>query len=98
MAHLPLTLVEAKLVTDISKSYGYALKPEQIALVVSGLLAGSMLIRIGVTEMLTFVPTIGWMIKGTVAAGAIKALGSAAIKYFEDLRKKERALASGKQS
>lgn len=92
LSHFPLTAIETKLVADISVIYGYKLQGGQVATVVASLLAGGMLIKVGVTELLTFVPTFGWVIKGGVAVAAIKALGEAVIKYFEDQRRRELSL------
>jgi molecular chaperone DnaK (HSP70)/uncharacterized protein (DUF697 family) len=83
---LALAGLEAKLVMDISKIYGYDLKPEQVGAIIGGLLAGGAVVKVAVNEALTFVPGIGWVAKGGVAAVAVKGLGELAIKYFENAR------------
>ncbi|HOU00026.1 MAG TPA: Hsp70 family protein [Anaerolineaceae bacterium] len=94
-SQMALTALEIKMVTDIARVYGFNLTKEEILTVIGGLLAGGTVVKTGVMTVAEFVPGIGWIVKGGVAAAVIAALGEAAIKYFEDKRLKAIAAAGG---
>ncbi len=77
-----LTLNQARLVLRIAAAYGQeidaARAPELLAVLGSGL--G---FRAVARELLDLVPVAGWALKGAVAYGGTRALGEAAIRYFE---------------
>lgn len=83
---LALGGLEAKMMMDISRVYGYDLSPQEVGTIIGGLLAGGAVLKLAVSEALTFLPGIGWVAKGGVAAVAVKGLGELAIKYFENSR------------
>ena len=82
-ADLPvLTLNQARLVLRIADAYGFEIDkeraPEVLAVIVSGLGFRSLARRtVGV------VPVIGWVLKGGYAYVGTRALGEAAMRYFE---------------
>jgi uncharacterized protein (DUF697 family)/actin-like ATPase involved in cell morphogenesis len=83
---LALSGIEAKMMMDISRIYGYNLSPQEVGTIIGGLLAGGAVLKMAVSEALTFVPGIGWVAKGGVAVVVVKGLGELAIKYFEKSR------------
>ncbi len=78
-----LSGIEGKLAMEIAKVYGYQFDLKEIAAIAGGILAGGTLAKVVVMEAMTFVPGIGWAVKGGVAAAAIPAMGETFIKYFE---------------
>lgn len=88
LAQIPLTGAEIKMVTDIAKIYRYLLKKEEVGAIIGGLVAGGALLRVGVSEVAGLVPGLGWVVKPAVAGVAIKALGEAAIKFFDERRQR----------
>lgn len=89
ISQIPLTGIEAKMVMDVARAYGYRLEERQLMTVVVGLLAGGTAAKIAVSEMLTFVPGVGWLLKGGVAITAAYGFGQIAIQYFEKRRRAE---------
>lgn len=81
-----LSALEIKLVLDIGKVYGYELSTKQGIALIAGVLATGTVLKVAVSEALTFVPGVGWVAKGAVAAAAVKAMGETAIRYFEKRR------------
>jgi uncharacterized protein (DUF697 family) len=80
-----LTGIEAKMVYDIGRNYGFHLSVGEAAAVVGGLLAASATLKTAATEASTFVPVLGWWVaKPSIAIAVCKAVGEAAIRYFED--------------
>lgn len=78
-----LSVTEGNLAKDIARVYGYQFEFKEIAAIAVGILAGGTLAKAVVIEAMTFVPGVGWALKGGVAAAAIPAMGEAFIKYFE---------------
>ncbi|HEB78689.1 MAG TPA: DUF697 domain-containing protein [Methylothermaceae bacterium] len=83
---IPLAALETKMTMEIAKIYGYNLNSKQVTAIVGGMLAGGAVLKVAVMEAMSFVPGVGWAIKGFVAGSAITALGEAMIKYFERRR------------
>lgn len=83
LASAGLPVLEAKLVLDISKIYGYKLDEKEALGVFGGMLASGMIVKLGAVELAGMIPGIGIVIKGGAAASFIFALGEAAIKFFE---------------
>lgn len=84
VSQIPLTYIEMQLARQIGAIYNYSLNNEELLAVIGGLLAGGTLLKMGVMEVATFVPGVGWVVKGGVAGGAIKLLGETAIRFFEE--------------
>jgi uncharacterized protein (DUF697 family) len=80
-----LTGIEAKMVYDVARIYGFHLSMEEAGLIVSGLLSASLALKAVATEASTFVPVLGWWVaKPSIAVAVCKTVGEAAIRYFED--------------
>jgi uncharacterized protein (DUF697 family) len=82
-ADLPvLTLNQIRLVLRIADAYGFEIDkerlPEVLAVIGSGF-GFRALARHGVA----LVPLVGWMLKGGIAYAGTRALGEAAVRYFE---------------
>jgi uncharacterized protein (DUF697 family) len=82
-ADLPvLTLNQVRLVLRIADAYGFEIDkerlPEVLAVVGSGL--G---FRTLARQAIGVVPVVGWAVKGAVAYAGTRALGEAAMRYFE---------------
>lgn len=80
---IALAGLEAKMIFDIARAYGHDLTLEECASIGAGIVAASGVLKGAAVELSTFVPGVGWVIKGGIAAGAAKAIGELAIKYFE---------------
>lgn len=80
---IALAGLEAKMIFDIGRVYGHNLTLEECASIAVGMVATSGVLKGAAVELSTFVPGIGWVVKGGIAAGAAKAIGELAIKYFE---------------
>jgi uncharacterized protein (DUF697 family) len=92
-ADLPvLTLNQLRLVLRIGLAHGYEIErerlPEVIAVIGSGL--G---LRAVARRLLASVPVAGWAVKGAVAYGGTRAIGEAAVRYFETRQAQERKAA-----
>lgn len=94
ISQIPLTGIETEMVMKVSGVYGYKLTQQELMMVVGGLLAGGTIAKVAVMETLTFVPGVGWMLKGGVAGGAALAFGRLAIEYFERRRQSEQGESS----
>ncbi|MDX6476558.1 MAG: hypothetical protein QOH95_2069 [Gaiellaceae bacterium] len=77
-----LTLNQARLVLRIALAYGQEIDKERALelLSVVGLGFG---LRTVARELLDLIPVAGWAVKGAVAYAGTKALGEAAVRYFE---------------
>jgi len=83
---LVLTAAEATMLANIAKVYGLRLQGAIGSLLFKAIMlkiGGSVLLK-GLSEVLTFVPVVGWLAKPAVSAAAIKGFGEAAIAYLED--------------
>jgi uncharacterized protein (DUF697 family) len=77
-----LTLNQVRLILRIADAYGFEIDrervPEVLTVVVSGLGFRSLARR-----TVGFVPVVGWVLKGAFAYVGTRALGEAAMRYFE---------------
>jgi uncharacterized protein (DUF697 family) len=77
-----LTLNQIRLVLRIALAYGQEIDRER-ALELVGVVGAGFGMRAIARELLDFVPVAGWAVKGAVAYAGTKALGEAAVRYFE---------------
>ncbi|HEX5448952.1 MAG TPA: hypothetical protein VFW85_02705 [Gaiellaceae bacterium] len=84
-----LTLNQARLVLRIGLAYGQPVDQQRLPELL-GVLGAGFGLRAVARELLDAVPVAGWALKGGVAYGGTKAIGAAAVKYFE-----ERSVRSG---
>lgn len=78
-----LVALETTMVHAISRIYGVNLDVKDAAAVVAGLeVAGSALKTIA-REAVGWVPGVGWVLRGAIAAGTIEAIGNAVIAMYE---------------
>ena len=78
-----LVALEATMVHAIGRIYGVSLDVKDAAAIVAGLeVAGSALKTIA-REAVGWVPGVGWVVRGAIAAGTIEAIGNAVIAMFE---------------
>lgn len=82
-ADLPvLTLNQLRLVLRLAAAHGQEIDRERLPEILGTLGAGFAL-RAAARELLGLVPVAGWAVKGAVAYAGTRALGEAAIRYFE---------------
>jgi uncharacterized protein (DUF697 family) len=82
-ADMPLmTLNQGKMLLQIAAAYGQPLDAERIK-ELTVVVGGGFLFRTFAREMIAFIPGLGWAIKGAVAYTGTQAMGTAAIRYFE---------------
>ena len=77
-----LTLNQARLVLRIALAYGQEIDKDR-ALELLGVVGLGFGMRTVARELLDLVPVAGWAVKGVVAYAGTKALGEAAVRYFE---------------
>jgi len=77
-----LTLNQIRLVLRIALAYGQQLD-NQRALELLGVVGAGFGMRAVARELLDFVPVAGWAVKGAIAYTGTKAVGEAAVRYFE---------------
>ena len=77
-----LTLNQLRLVLRICAAYGLEVD-NQRAPEIAATIATGLGFRTLARELVAVVPVAGWLLKGTIAYAATKALGEAAIKYCE---------------
>jgi uncharacterized protein (DUF697 family) len=77
-----LTLNQARLVLRIALAYGQEIDKER-ALELLGVVGFGFGLRAVAREALDLVPVAGWALKGAVAYAGTKAIGEAAVRYFE---------------
>ena len=77
-----LTLNQMRLVLRIALAYGQEIDRER-ALELLGVLGLGFGLRTAARELLDLVPVAGWAVKAAVAYAGTKALGEAAVRYFE---------------
>ncbi len=77
-----LTLNQLRLVMRLATAYGQPLDAERLPEVL-GVVGTGLGLRAVARGALSFVPVGGWAVKGGVAYGGTRALGEAAIRYFE---------------
>jgi uncharacterized protein (DUF697 family) len=77
-----LTLNQARLVLRIAMAYGQEIDRER-AVELLGVVGLGFGMRTVARELLDLVPVAGWAVKGAVAYAGTKAIGEAAVRYFE---------------
>jgi uncharacterized protein (DUF697 family) len=77
-----LTLNQARLVLRIALAYGQEIDRDR-AVELLGVVGLGFGMRTVARELLDLVPVAGWAVKGAVAYAGTKALGEAAVRYFE---------------
>jgi uncharacterized protein (DUF697 family) len=77
-----LTLNQIRMVLRIAQAYGEELDRERAAELVA-VVGAAFGLRAAARELLDLVPVAGWAVKGAVAYVGTKALGEAAVRYFE---------------
>lgn len=77
-----LTLNQGRLVLRIALAYGQEIDRERV-LELLGVVGWGFGLRTVARELLDLVPIAGWAIKGAVAYAGTRALGEAAVRYFE---------------
>jgi uncharacterized protein (DUF697 family) len=77
-----LTLNQARLVLRIALAYGQQVDQER-ALELLAVVGVGFGLRAVARELLDLVPVAGWAVKGAVAYTGTKAIGEAAVRYFE---------------
>lgn len=77
-----LTLNQGRLVLRIALAYGQEIDKER-AVELLGVLGSGFAFRAVARELLDLVPVAGWAVKGAVAYAGTKAIGEAAVRYFE---------------
>jgi uncharacterized protein (DUF697 family) len=77
-----LTLNQGRLVLRLAIAHGQPVDSERVPELLAVVGAGFGL-RAAVRELLDLVPVAGWALKGGAAYAGTKALGEAAVRYFE---------------
>ncbi len=80
-----LTLNQARLVLRIAAAYGQTIDNQRLPELL-GVFGAGIGFRAVARELLDFVPVAGWALKGGVAYAGTRALGEAAVRYFEARR------------
>jgi uncharacterized protein (DUF697 family) len=82
-ADMPLmTANQAKMLLQIAAAYGQPLGSERIK-ELAAVVGGGFVFRTVARELLSFLPGVGWVLKGGVAYAGTLAMGNTAIAYFE---------------
>jgi uncharacterized protein (DUF697 family) len=82
-ADLPvLTLNQVRLVLRIADAYGFEIDRERLPEVL-GVIGSGLGLRAVARRAIGYVPVLGWAVKGAVAYAGTRALGEAAVRYFE---------------
>ena len=82
-ADLPvLTLNQVRLVLRIADAYGFEIDKERLPEVL-GVVGSGLGFRAIARQAIGAVPVVGWAVKGAVAYAGTRALGEAAMRYFE---------------
>jgi uncharacterized protein (DUF697 family) len=77
-----LTLMQLRLVLRIAAAYGEELEAERVPEVLA-VLGSGLVFRTVARQAVAVVPLAGWLVKGGFAYGGTRALGEAAIRYYE---------------
>jgi uncharacterized protein (DUF697 family) len=77
-----LTLNQIRLVLRIALAYGQDIDRHR-AVELLGVVGAGFGFRTVARELLDFVPVAGWAVKGAVSYGGTRAVGEAAVRYFE---------------
>jgi uncharacterized protein (DUF697 family) len=78
-----LIALEATMVHAISRIYGQALDMKDAAAMVSGLQVAGGALKTVAREAVGYIPGVGWLIRGAIAAAAIEASGNTVVQMFE---------------
>jgi uncharacterized protein (DUF697 family) len=82
-ADLPvLTLNQVRLVLQIADAHGFEIDRERVPELI-GVIGGGMGFRALARQALGAIPIAGWAVKGGIAYAGTRALGEAALRYFE---------------
>jgi uncharacterized protein (DUF697 family) len=82
-ADLPvMTLNQIRMVLRLAGAYGEELDRER-AVEIIGVVGAGVGLRAVARQLVGFVPFAGWAVKGAIGYAGTKALGEAAIRYFE---------------
>jgi uncharacterized protein (DUF697 family) len=83
-ADMPLmTLNQGKMLLQIAATYGQEVDTARIK-ELAAVVAGGFLFRTAAREIAGLVPGFGWAVKGGIAYSGTLAMGTAAIRYFEE--------------
>jgi uncharacterized protein (DUF697 family) len=77
-----LTLNQVRLVLRIADAYGFEIDRERLPEVL-GVIGSGLGFRAVARRTIGAVPVVGWAVKGVIAYGGTRALGEAAVRYFE---------------
>ena len=77
-----LTLNQARLVLRIALAYGQPVDNQRAA-ELAGVVGAGFGFRTVARELLDVVPVAGWAVKGAIAYSGTRAIGEAAVRYFE---------------
>jgi uncharacterized protein (DUF697 family) len=77
-----LTLNQIRMVFRIAAAYGEQIDRDR-ALEILAVIGAGLGFRVVAREALGFIPGVGWAIKGAIAYAGTRALGKAAVAYFE---------------
>jgi uncharacterized protein (DUF697 family) len=77
-----LTLMQVRMVLRIGAAYGVEMDAERAPEVLA-VIGGGLAFRTVARQTLGFVPVAGWLVKGAIAYTGTRALGEAAVRYFE---------------
>jgi uncharacterized protein (DUF697 family) len=77
-----ITLMQLRLVLRIAAAYGEELEAERVPEVLA-VIGSGLAFRTVARQALGVIPVAGWVVKGAVAYGGTKAVGEAAVRYFE---------------
>jgi len=77
-----LTLYQLRLVLRVGAAYGVELDQERVPEVLA-VIGSGLAFRAVARQALAVVPVAGWVVKGAIAYAGTRALGEAAIRYFE---------------
>ena len=77
-----LTMNQLRLVLRIGAAHGLAIDNERLPEIL-GVIGGGLAFRTAARQAAGVIPLAGWAVKGGVAYAGTRALGEAAVKYFE---------------
>jgi uncharacterized protein (DUF697 family) len=78
-----LIALEATMVHAISRIYGQHLDMKDAAAMVTGLQVAGGALKTVAREAVGYIPGVGWLIRGAIAAAAIEAIGNTVVQMFE---------------
>lgn len=78
-----LVALETTMVHAIARIYGQSMDVKDAAALVTGLEVAGTALKTVARELVGYVPGIGWVVRGAMAAAAIEAIGNTVIGMFE---------------